>query len=183
MAWGKDITLVSATPLVVLIVLRDFKGSSRGQQAPVGQPLNRIVRTQLWEETSGRRDSYLLAWSVSLRVSLRLSPRERHCPHVCYMLSCVRLFAAPQTVACQAGPSVRGLFQARTLKWVALSYSTVSSWPRNWAFVSCVSCPGGLFSTSTTWEALPCPYQLPNVPSSGTANDRPKGLSGWWNKL
>ena len=63
------------------------------------------------EETSGRRDSYVLAWIASLRVRLRLSPREPHCPHV---LSRVRLFAIPQTVACQAGPSVHGIFQART---------------------------------------------------------------------
>ena len=37
-------------------------------------------------------------------------------------LSCVRLFTTPWTVAPQ-GSSVQGIFQARILKWVAISYS------------------------------------------------------------
>ena len=37
------------------------------------------------------------------------------------LLSCVRLFATPWTVAHQA--SVHGIFQARILEWVAISFS------------------------------------------------------------
>ena len=38
--------------------------------------------------------------------------------------------------------SVHGIFQARILEWVAISFSRESSWTRDWACVSCVSCIG-----------------------------------------
>ena len=37
-------------------------------------------------------------------------------------------------------PSVHGIFQERILEWVAISYSKVSSWPRDWTCTSCISC-------------------------------------------
>ena len=40
------------------------------------------------------------------------------------------------------GSSVRGIFQARILKWVAISSSTGSSWPRDWIHISCISWTG-----------------------------------------
>ena len=40
------------------------------------------------------------------------------------------------------GSSVHGIFQARILERVAISYSRGSSWPRHWTCVSCVSCIG-----------------------------------------
>ena len=40
------------------------------------------------------------------------------------------------------GSSVHGIFQERILEWVAISYSRASSWPRNWTWVSCISCIG-----------------------------------------
>ena len=36
--------------------------------------------------------------------------------------------------------SVYGIFQARILKWVAISFSRGSSWPRDWTHISCFSC-------------------------------------------
>ena len=36
--------------------------------------------------------------------------------------------------------SVHGIFQARILEWVAISFSKGSSWPRDWTRVFCVSC-------------------------------------------
>ena len=43
------------------------------------------------------------------------------------------------------GSSVHGIFQVRILEWVAISFSTVSSWPRDWTCVSCVSYIEGVF--------------------------------------
>ena len=40
------------------------------------------------------------------------------------------------------GSSVHGIFQARALQWVAISFSRGSSWPRDWTHVSCTSCIG-----------------------------------------
>ena len=62
----------------------------------------------------------------------------------------VRLFATPWTVAhctvgCTVGSSVRGIFQARMLEWVAISYSMGSSGSRN---RTCISCNAGRFFTA-----------------------------------
>ena len=49
-------------------------------------------------------------------------------------LSRVRLFASPWTVAYQAPPSVG--FSRQELEWIAISFSRVSSQPRNLTRVS-----------------------------------------------
>ena len=45
------------------------------------------------------------------------------------------------------GSSVNGIFQARILEVVAISFSKGSSPPRGWTRVLCVSCPAGGFLT------------------------------------
>ena len=50
------------------------------------------------------------------------------------------------------GSSVHGIFQARILKWVAISYSKGSSWPRDLTRVSCISCTAGRFFTTVSPE-------------------------------
>ena len=42
----------------------------------------------------------------------------------------------------QPGSSVQGIFQARILEWVAISFFRESSWPMDQTHVSCVSCIG-----------------------------------------
>ena len=50
--------------------------------------------------------------------------------------------------------SVHGIFQARILEWVAISYSKGSSQPRDWTCISSVSCTGKqIFYHWVTWEA------------------------------
>ena len=52
------------------------------------------------------------------------------------------------------GSSVHGIFQARILEWVAISFSRGSSQSRDQPHVSCVSCiAGGLFIALATGEA------------------------------
>ena len=53
------------------------------------------------------------------------------------------------------GSSVRGIFQARILEWVAISFSRRSSQPRDRTQVSCIS--GAFFTIWTTREA---PFSL-----------------------
>ena len=49
--------------------------------------------------------------------------------------------------------SVHGIFQARILEWVAISFSKGSSWPRNWSHISCFSCIGKqILYHCTMWE-------------------------------
>ena len=42
----------------------------------------------------------------------------------------------------QPGSSVHGIFQARILEWVAISFSRESSQPRDQIHISCASCIG-----------------------------------------
>ena len=55
--------------------------------------------------------------------------------HMCSVIqSCLTLC---DPLGCSPpGSSVHGIFQARTLEWVAISFSRGSSWPRNWTCVS-----------------------------------------------
>ena len=60
---------------------------------------------------------------------------------------CVQSLKLCPTLCCPVdcsppGSSVRGLFQARILEWVAISSSGGSSQPRDQICVSCVSCIG-----------------------------------------
>ena len=58
------------------------------------------------------------------------------CPTLCDPMDC-----SPP------GSSDPGIFQARILEWVAISYSRVSSWPRDQTCMTCVSCIAGKFFT------------------------------------
>ena len=52
------------------------------------------------------------------------------------------------------GSSVHGILQARVLEWVAISFSTGSSWPKNQTHISMSpGLAGRFFTTSATWEA------------------------------
>ena len=79
---------------------------------------------------------------VFFRVCLVTQP----CPTLCNPLDC----SLP-------GSSVLGIFQARTLEWVTISFSRESSWPRDQTCISCVSCIAGGFFTH--WAIL-FPFSL-----------------------
>ena len=53
------------------------------------------------------------------------------CPTLCDRMDCN-----------PPGSAVHGISQARTLEWVAISFSRGSSWPRDWTHISCVFCTG-----------------------------------------
>jgi len=63
------------------------------------------------------------------------------CPTLCYPIDCN-----------PPGSSVHGIFQARILVWVAISFSRGSSGPRDWTQVSCIA--GRVFIIWATREAL-----------------------------
>ena len=63
------------------------------------------------------------------------------------------LFVIPWTSP--SGSSVHGIFQARILEWVAISYSRGSSQPRDWTHISCISCIGRwILYRCATWEHI-----------------------------
>ena len=68
------------------------------------------------------------------------------------VLSRVQLFETLQTCS-SPGSSVHGIHQAKTLEWVAISFSRGSSLSRDRTCVSCVSCTGRqILYHCTTWE-------------------------------
>ena len=67
---------------------------------------------------------------------------------------------------------VPGIFQARILEQVAISFSRGSSRPKDWTHISCVSCIGRQIPYHwVTWEAQKVDYLLPKA----------EGVMGMWN--
>ena len=66
-------------------------------------------------------------------------------------LSCVWLFVTPMDCS-PLDSSVHGIFQARVLEWVAISFSRGSSQPRDQTCVSCHSCSKNGSVPSEPWR-------------------------------
>ena len=49
------------------------------------------------------------------------------------------------------GSSVHGIFQARMLEWISISFSRGSSWPKDRTCASCIA--GRFFTAEPQWEA------------------------------
>ena len=92
----------------------------------------------------------MLNLCVCVCVCVCVRARARACAGMC---SVVSDFQDPMNCS-PAGFSVRGITQARTLEWVAISYSKGSSQPRDQTCVFCVSCIGRkILQHCATWEA------------------------------
>ena len=91
---------------------------------------------------------YLLAIRTAFLKYVSSDPLPSH-------FTCVQLFVTPRTVAHQA-PLSMGILQARTLEWVATSFSRGSSQPRDWAHISQVSpaVAGRLFTQPRDWAHI-----------------------------
>ena len=63
-------------------------------------------------------------------------------------MQAAQIFATPWTVALPDSFSVHGLFQARILEWIAISFYRGSSCPRDQTGVFCASCIAGRFFTA-----------------------------------
>ena len=76
---------------------------------------------------------------------LRISVVDKGVSRSVCVLNHVQLLVTPWTTVHQA--PVHGIFQARILEWVAISFSRGSSWPRDQTHISCVSCIASRFFT------------------------------------
>ena len=70
--------------------------------------------------------------NITFRWSLKWSEVSQSCPTLCDPMDCSL-----------SGSSVHGIFQARVLEWIAISFPRGSSWSRNWTLVSCIA---GIYS-------------------------------------
>ena len=62
---------------------------------------------------------------------------------------------SPLGSSVQEERNVHGIFQARILEWVAISFSRGSSWPRDWSRIACIA--GGFF---TVWATRETPLKV-----------------------
>ena len=69
-----------------------------------------------------------------------------------------------------SGSSVHGIFHARILAWVPISFSRGSSWLRGQTRISCLSCTGRwIFYPGTAWKVQwVCSIPSHSVPWQGT---------------
>ena len=98
----------------------------------------------MWIWYSFRLISFVfrIVWFVSSYFSLKWSEVAQSCPTLFNGMDCSL-----------TGFSVHGIFQARILEWVAISFSRGSSWPRDWTWVSCIV--GRRFTIWATKEMWP----------------------------
>ena len=80
-------------------------------------------------------------------------PAKRVCAQSCLTL-CDPMDCSPP------GSSVHEIFQARILEWIAISFSKVSSRPRDGTHVSCVFCTAGRFFTTAPPGKPPVEHAL-----------------------
>ena len=98
-----------------------------------------LLRTTLWE---------LRMWMVYS--ILTESQKETHFSRVCVCCYFSRVWSTLcDPVGCNPpGSPVHGIFPARILEWVAISFSRGSSWPRDRTHVFCISCTSDEFFTA-----------------------------------
>ena len=107
-----------------------------------------IVQREITEH-NGKRDRRKMGQSS---LPIAQWARAHYFTHLLlyFMLSCfglVWLFCDPMDRS-PPGSSVHGISQARIPEWVTIFFSRGSSWHRDWASISCVSCIAGGFFTA-----------------------------------
>ena len=100
----------------------------------------------IWEHSKEWRN---VRTYVSQVISIIFLLVPQMCPTICDPVDC-----SPP------GSSVHGIFQARVLEWVAISFSRESSWPRAQTWVSCTA--SRVFTTWAIREARISLYHFPN---------------------
>ena len=120
---------------------------------------------ELWNHR--RKSKCSPQWGELIRLMTELNPepvdRMRSCPplltsvlFISHSSVKVKLLSCPtlcNPMDCSlTGSSIHGIFQARILEWVAISFSRRSSQPRDWTWVSCVV--GRRFTIWGTREVL-----------------------------
>ena len=91
---------------------------------------------------------------------LKVSEVAQSCPTLCDPMDCNL-----------PGSSVHGIFQARVLEWVAISFSRGSSRPRDWTWVSCIESESEVAqSRPTLCDPMDC--NLPGSSVHGFFNAR-----------
>ena len=83
--------------------------------------------------------SHTLIFRRTICVPFKLNlKRTQHCKSIMCAQSVRRVQLCDLMDCIPPESSVHGVLQARILEWVMISYSTRSSWPRDWTHISCI---------------------------------------------
>ena len=94
--------------------------------------MEKITITKKWKEWTVRAvKTNCVCVCVCVCVCMHVHARGHVQPTLCNPMDC-----SPP------GSSIHGIFQAKILGWVAISFSRGSFWPRDWTDVSCISSIG-----------------------------------------
>ena len=115
------------------------RADAAGPPAGPGEPgwgHHNILRLPLPQDDLHRcyGTQYSKRWSSS---HYKMTSTKHHVSPCSYLFSRVQLFSDPMDCS-PPGSSVHGISQARTLEWVAMSFSKASSPPRDWTCISCI---------------------------------------------
>ena len=107
-----------------------------------------LVFINLSPACSSKQPTYWLMFRKHIELLRKVGAELVTCGQVCVLslTLCDPMDCSPP------GTSARGIFQARILEWVAVSYSRESSQPRDWTHVSCIGTQ--ILYHYTTWDAL-----------------------------
>ena len=126
----------------------------------MGKPFEIIYSSSIFKSVTRQQWCKMLSTKQAHKVSintfcLKVSEVAQSCPTLCGPIDC----SLP-------GPSVHGIFQARILEWVVMSFFRRSSWPRHWTWVSHIV--GRLFTIWATREVL----SRYNISSGGVSDGK-----------
>ena len=111
-----------------------------------------------WTEISSKNFAkcyhFLIAFFKRVLLKKNVCEVAQSCQTLCYPME----YNPP-------GSSVHGIFQARILEWVAISFSRGSSQPRDWTQVSCIV--GRCFNLWAKNSEWICTYPWLSVPFQG----------------
>ena len=127
--WGQDSFQNSLEILCLSNILK----------LPLQTPINLKIRKPIFK-WSANSSFYIWIFSFAKMFAYMHSKSFQSCLIFCDPTDC-----SPQSF------SVSGILQARILEWVAVSFSSRSSWSRDRTCISCVS--GGCFAFWATREA------------------------------
>ena len=98
---------------------------------------------------------HLSSWTLPHKNAQTLKPSLLSFANICIcVFSIVQLCSLCATLwaVTHQAPLFMGFSQVRRVKWVAISFSRESSWPRSWTHISCVSCIASRFFIANPLE-------------------------------
>ena len=145
MPWNSPLTSAFTTPVLVthmatqqaILLPTDMAWGTLASQQKHPWPLLPVKPVPGMQYKHTELVEIKVEFQMSSTMTFYLIFPVRRLDNCCHLVAklCPTLFAASQTIAHQVSLSM-GIFQARILERVAISFSKGPSWPRDWTRVS-----------------------------------------------